>query len=364
MLHAIIMAGGSGTRLWPESLRKRPKQLLSIGSDKSLIRQSVDRISTLVPPKRIYLATNARLAKPLLDSAEILPPDAAIIEPAARNTAPCIALAAVACLKKDPDATMVVLTSDHRIAPEKDFIRCVKAAVDKVEKDNSLLITFGIVPAYPAESYGYIQRKDGAGEESDGVRIYSVKQFKEKPNRETAEAFLKDGRYFWNSGMFVWKAQTLLDNLAEFEPEMYEKFEIIAQNWDESEGKRNMCIAEQFASMKNISIDYAVMEKSARVCVIEADFDWDDIGSWTSLERLLPQDENGNTLDCARFAGINTTDTIVRCKNVNHLIAAVGVHDLAIIETDRATLVINKKNEEAVRLAVEEIRQNEWEDWL
>ena len=364
MLHAIIMAGGSGSRLWPESRANHPKQLLKIGADTPLIRQSVDRIRELIPPERIYLSTNARLAKALLDAVEVLPPESAIVEPAGRNTAACIALAAVHCLKKDPDATMVILTSDHRIAPEEDFQNCVIAAAKLVEQDPTRLITFGIVPRWPSESYGYIHRCSGSGEIVSGVNVYKVKEFKEKPSRDVAESFLKDGHYFWNSGMFVWKAQTILDNIAQFEPELGAAFDAIAKAWDSDPETRQKVLTQQFTAMKSISIDYAVMERSSNVSVVEASFDWDDIGSWTSLERLSKQDEQGNTIQCKRYVCVDTEGTIVRCSDPNHLIATVGVRDLAIIETPSATLVINKKNEEAVRKAVEQIKENDWTQWL
>lgn len=386
MLHAIIMAGGSGSRLWPESRSYCPKQLLAIGSEYTLIQQSVLRLLPLVPEGRIYVATNPRLGPALLDSINQLAApgggngsqcgafrpftdSSLILEPVARNTAACIGLAAVRCLQEDPDAVMAVMTSDHLIGPIEKFVENVRFATKLVEESPNRLVIFGIRPAYASESFGYIQRGELAAESigslsatADSQRAFHVVQFKEKPPRETAEEYLRTGRFFWNSGMFLWKAQTILDRIREYQPDLGAAFDRIAESWNTSD--RDSVIDREFSAMRSVSIDCAVMERAPNVLVVEANFDWDDVGSWGALERLRPQNENGNTIDAPHCITIQTKGTIVRNQDPNHLIALVGVQDLAVVHTPDATLIINKRDEEAVRKVVQELKQNGLDVWI
>ena len=399
MLHAVIMAGGSGSRLWPESRSYCPKQLLAIGSDYTLIQKSVLRLLPLVPTERIYVATNPRLGPALLGSINQLAApgggdgngdgngngngddgskrgafrpltdSSLILEPVARNTAACIGLAAVRCLQEDPDAVMAVMTSDHLISPVENFAENVRFAAKLVEESPERLVIFGIRPAYAAESFGYIQRGELAAETSDRLpatadsqRAFHVVQFKEKPPRETAEEYICTGHNFWNSGMFLWKARTILDRLREYQPDLGAAFDRIGESWNTP--NRDSVIDREFAAMRSVSIDCAVMERAPNVLVVEANFDWDDVGSWGALERLRPRDENGNTIDAPHCITIQTKGTIVRNQDPSHLIALVGVQDLAVVHTPDATLIINKRDEEAVRKVVQELKQSGLDVWI
>jgi mannose-1-phosphate guanylyltransferase len=388
MLHAVIMAGGTGTRFWPESRAQRPKQLLKMIGEKTMIRATVDRLGDLVPPERVIVATTAQLAEKIAAGLPELPREAILAEPCKRNTAPCIGLAAIRVSRHDPDATMAVMPADHVIGPDESFRDAVRLAAAMVDRRPQRIVTFGIRPSYPAESFGYIERGEPlAGElpgespdsratktelsrsdpRSSSLRpstglppVYRVEQFREKPDVQTAACYLESGRFYWNSGIFVWKARTILDALAEHQPEMHRRLMRIADAADTSQF--DAVLSAEFAAVKAISIDYAVMEHATEVLVIEAPFDWDDLGSWQSLARLRGTDEQGNTI-AAKHLGLHTRGTIVRGSR-EHLIVTLGLSDCIIVETPDATLVANKHDEESIRRVVELLQQRGWEEYL
>ncbi len=364
MLHAVIMAGGSGTRFWPESRNSRPKQLLAITGEKTMIRATVDRLHGLVPAERTYLATTAALARAIHAELPELPSEAILAEPCKRDTAPCIALAAVQIARQDPEAVMAVMPADHRITPDEAFQNAISYAADLVEEDSDRLITFGIRPTYPAESFGYIQRDTVLDSEATSSEIptYLVKQFREKPSAELAETYLASGNFYWNSGIFVWKARRILDCLRQFQPKMIDRLDRIADAVGRPDYEA--VLESEFSAIDPISIDYGVMEKVSGVVVVEAPFNWDDVGSWRALERLRETDDRGNLIDAARHLEFNTSDSIIRCGDPNHLVVSMGVEDLLVIVTPDATFVANKKDEESVRQVTEELKRCGWNEYL
>ena len=343
MLHAVIMAGGAGTRFWPLSRIVLPKQLLSFGSEHSLLQQAVARLAPVVATSNISVITNQALVAAITAQLPTLNPTAIIGEPAKRDTAPCIGLAAALIAAEDPSAIMLVMPSDHIIEPVQEFQTALQQAVDIVEEDCSRLVTFGIHPDRPADTYGYIQRGDAL---QNGV--YQVKEFKEKPTRETATQYLQQGEYYWNAGIFVWKASTILAALQQSQPEMMSRIEKIVARREDTDFQQ--VFETEFSAIDGISIDYAVLENYDNVVVVEAPFQWDDIGSWQALARLFPADENNNTV-LGKHLGIETSGSIIQSTD-HHLVATVGVRNLIIIHTEDATLVANKQDEESVRQLV------------
>ncbi len=365
MLYAVIMAGGTGTRFWPESRALRPKQLLPILGDTTMIRATVNRLRGLVPRERLLVATTTELAPSIAQELPELPGGSILAEPCKRNTAPCIALAAHMIVRRDPDAVMAVMPADHVIADEDAFREAVRYAEALVEEDPRRLITFGIPPTYPAEGFGYIER--GAAVEAKARERFAnppgtfrVERFREKPDQATASEYLEAGRYSWNSGIFVWKAQRILDELERFEPKMHARLAVIAESMDtvQFEG----ALQREFAAIEGKSIDYAVMERAEEVLVVEAPFDWDDVGSWRALARLQGMDDQGNTID-AKHLGLETSGTIVRGGR-EHLIVTVGLADCIVVHTPDATLVAHKDHEERIRHVVDELQRRGWNEYL
>lgn len=364
MLHAVIMAGGSGTRFWPASRAATPKQLLNLVGDATMIRQTVDRLDGLVTPEQTLIVTNERLIGTIAEQLPELPATSLVGEPCKRDTAPCIGLAALLVSREDPDAVMAVMPADHVISPTEKFQAAISQAATMVAEAPDRIVTFGIKPTYPAEIFGYIQRGDltsGESASTDGsAPAYSVKEFREKPNAATAAEYLDSGDYYWNSGIFVWKAKTILDALAERQPTMLAHLEKIVAAWGTDQ--QDATLTKQFTAIEGISIDYAVMEHATDVAVIEAPYNWDDLGGWQSLARLRGTDDNGNTI-VGKHLGFNTEGTIVRSDD-EHLIVTLGLKDCIVVHTDNATLAANKNDEESIRKVVKELESRGWSEYL
>ncbi len=364
MLHAVIMAGGSGTRFWPASRNVKPKQLLCLTGERSMIQATVDRLGDLVAPDRQRVITNQVLCDPIAEQLPQIPRENIVGEPCKRDTAPCVGLAAALVAAVDPEGTMVVMPSDHVIADHTQFQHAISVAEALIDEDPTRIVTFGIRPSYPAESFGYIEagtRVDSsANDPKDPLAVSSVKQFREKPNSETAKSYVAAGTFFWNSGIFVWRATTILDALAKYEPEMHERLAKIAG----AIGKPQFdaTFRAEFAAIVGKSIDYAVMEKYPNVVVIEAPYDWDDVGSWQSLARLHAPDEHGNTV-VGNHVGIETRGSIIHSQP-GHVIATIDIEDLIIVQTPDATLVAPKHAEERVREVVAALQAKRMTDWL
>lgn len=340
MLHAVIMAGGSGTRFWPQSRHSRPKQLLKLAGSRTMIQQAVDRASPLISGEQTWIVTNAAQAEETKAQLPEVPGGNVLIEPCGRNTAPCIGLAAIQLLAADPDAVMLVMPADHVIQPNDVFQQAVSQAVDLIEQQPEALVLFGVRPNYAATGFGYIERGDPTG------AAYKVASFREKPDAETARQYVDSGSFYWNCGIFVWRAAQILAELEKHEPEIHAllmklRDAVGTSGWDAA-------LAAEFPNMKSISIDYAVLERANDVYVVEAPFEWDDVGSWPALERLLGVDDDGNTID-GPFVGTGTSGCIVRSTDENHLIAVAGMEDCIIVHTPDATLVARKDDADAVR---------------
>ncbi|HEX4415978.1 MAG TPA: mannose-1-phosphate guanylyltransferase [Lacipirellulaceae bacterium] len=372
MLHAIIMAGGTGTRFWPASRNDAPKQLLQLVGKTTMLRQTLDRLGNLVPHDRRMVVTNKRLVDAVRAQLPELPAPAAVGEPCKRDTAPCIGLAALLVSRNDASATMVVMPADHVIEPAKKFQATIQQAAALVDAAPNRIVTFGIKPTYPAEIFGYIHRgqpiREGEvpAEPKPQARqeprppTFRVQQFKEKPNAETAKRYCDSGEYYWNSGIFVWRAATILDALRKRQPEMLSHLEKIVAAWDTKD--RDAVFEREFTAIEPISIDYAVMEHATDVAVIEAPFEWDDLGGWQSLARLAGSDADGNTI-IGTHLGLSTSGTIVRGHG-NHLIVTLGMKDCIIVHTPNATLVADKHSEEQIRQVVKKLEELGWADYL
>ncbi len=354
------MAGGTGTRFWPASRNASPKQLLPLVGDSTMIRQTVDRVEGLTSPEQILVVTNERLVDPIRKELPELPPSAVVGEPCKRDTAPCIGLAALLVSRNDPDATMVVMPADHVIRSADRFQDAVRQAEAMVDRQPEQIVTFGIRPTYPAEIFGYIQR--GAAIDFPGAvaPTHTVNSFREKPDVATATEYFASGDYYWNSGIFIWKAKTILDTLAERQPAMLAHLQNIVSAWGTDQ--QESVLRDEFTAIEGISIDYAVMEHATNVAVIEAPYDWDDLGGWQSLARLLGSDKDGNTI-VGRHLGLGTADSIVRTSD-DHLVVTLGLKDCVIVHTPDATLVANKNDEESVRKIVKQLETHGWNEFL
>jgi mannose-1-phosphate guanylyltransferase len=359
MLHAVIMAGGGGTRFWPRSRQKRPKQFLTLTGDRTLLQQAVDRIEAQVPPERTWIITGKMYQEETARQVPTLSAEHIVGEPCGRDTAACIGLGAALIARHDADATMMVMAADHVIEPVQEFRRAVQAAEQMVEEHPGSLLTIGIPPTFPATGYGYIHRGPELAQRL-GVGVYRVQGFREKPNADLAERFLATGDYFWNSGIFLWKAGTILNALEENQPRLHAAISRIAKAWStpESEG----VFEREYQGLEKISIDYAVMERARDVLMVQAPFRWDDVGSWLALERLHPQDADGNTV-LAGHCGISTKNCIVAAE-AGTLIATVGVDNLLIIQEGDAILIADRRAETGIKQLVELLKQKGLEEYL
>lgn len=356
MLHAVIMAGGVGARFWPLSRRHKPKQLIDLTGEGTMIEQTLARLDGLVEGDNVWIVTNAEQAVQIKELIPDFREDRFIIEPLGRNTAPAIGLAAVHLHKHDPDAVMIVLPADHRITNIAQFHYCLTSAVEAVH-DSQLLATIGIEPTRPETGYGYIQM------DTSGVRVrdnvYPVRTFAEKPNLATARLFLDSGEFLWNSGMFVWRADTIMKQIMEHLPLWGAAFKEIESAIGTS--LEQVVTRRVFEAGKGISIDYGVMERAPRVAVVRGTFDWNDVGSWDEVWRLMPHDEHGNATR-GNVALANTHNTCVLGNK--KLIAIVGVSNLIIVETEDAIMICPLDRSQEVKELVDSLRAQGKEDVL
>ncbi len=347
------MAGGGGTRFWPLSRQKTPKQLLNLSGNGLMINETIDRISSIINTNDIFIVTNETQGDKMKASVGgRVREDHILKEPSARNTAACIGYAAIEIVKKYGDGIMCIFPSDHYIKNQEEFEKILIKAIDIAENQDKL-VTIGIKPTFPSTGYGYIKYI------VDNTAAYHVDQFVEKPDLETAKRYIESAEYAWNSGMFVWKASTILNNFERFLPKIYQHLEQIAAAAG-TEDEYNT-IKRVYAGIPSISIDYGIIERSDDVAVILGDFGWNDVGSWDSLGALYDVDGAGNVLKGDQV-NIGTKNCI--CYSENRLIATVGIENLIVVETEDAVLVCRKDQAQRVKDVVEQLKKKGLEQYL
>jgi mannose-1-phosphate guanylyltransferase len=349
MRYALILAGGSGTRLWPMSRARLPKQLIPFIAGKSLLQIGYERLEGLFPRERRYVCASEQQRAVMLAGLPGLSGANFLGEPSGRDTLNAVGLSAAVIAHRDPEAVIAVLTADHLIAPVGAFQRAIERGLRLVERSPETLVTFGIAPSGPLTCYGYLEL--GAPLD-DGA--YAVKQFHEKPDSATADRYFRAGRerYLWNSGMFVWRASTLLECIKRYEPEIHAGLSTIAASWGKAE--QQAAVARAYSALKKISVDYAVMERASRdsavrVATLPMALDWLDVGSWPSFANTCPRDAAGNALAAARHALVDTRGTLVASDDAAHLIAVIGCEDLIVVHTREATLVCRADQAERIK---------------
>ncbi|MCH2212438.1 MAG: NTP transferase domain-containing protein [Fuerstiella sp.] len=346
MLHAVIMAGGSGTRFWPQSRVKMPKQLLTLSGNRTLIQQTYDRCDGMIAADQSWVVTNLLQVEQTRTQLPDVPGCNVLVEPAARNTAPCVGLAAIHVLQQDPSGIMFVMPADHVISTHEDFQVAAQAAVSLVDQDAQRLVLFGVPPSFPSTGYGYIERGERLGASE---HVFEVRSFREKPPAETAQQYLDAGHFYWNCGIFCWKAKTILDQLQQHEPDTYSRLMRLAAVIGTDD--YNAALDVEFPQMNSIAVDRAVLERADQVCVIEAPFSWDDVGSWLAVPRLLGTDEDGTAAD-GLVRSIDSKNCIIRTTD-DHLVATLGMEDCIIVHTRDATLVARRDDSERIKELLE-----------
>ena len=348
MLHAVIMAGGGGTRFWPLSRQNFPKQLLKISGDKTMIQATVERLAPIADSKHILIVTGAAHAEEIKRQLPDIPDENIIKEPVGRNTAPCVALAAHIIANRDPDGVMAIFPADHLIAKPEELIGSIEKITARIETDPQLLATIGITPSYPETGYGYIKKGSGDG------NIFSVDEFCEKPDTETAKRYVDDGGYLWNAGMFFWKVSTILAEFDRHMPELANTIKPIAESIPSNRFDETM--DKTYPTLPAQSIDYGIMEKAGgegRVLVAECDPGWNDVGSWRSLYDIIPSGKDRNR-SIGDLVAIDSAG--VYSHSDKKLVAVVGVDDIIVVETDDAILICNKERAQDVRKITETLK--------
>lgn len=342
-VYALILAGGSGERFWPLSRRTRPKQLLKLVSTRTLLEETVARLEGLVPNERILVLTNVEQEAAVRELLPDLPPENIVAEPAKRDTAAAVALATAWVAARDHQATMLVLPADHVIKDREAFQKTMRTAA-RAAKETGALVTIGIKPTWPCPGFGYIEQGapaplPGGSTPND---IFRVVRFREKPNVELADTFVQKGNFRWNAGMFVWSVPTVLSEFNRHAPELADFISQIS-----APGKWESALQERFINLPIISFDYAILEKADRVLMVEASFDWDDVGSWRAVSAYLAKDENKNAANCD-ITALHASDNIVFSEGTAK-IALLGVHNLIVIRTDDSILVCNRRDAEMIK---------------
>ncbi|MGL2964483.1 mannose-1-phosphate guanylyltransferase [Flavobacterium sp. RSB2_4_14] len=339
--YAILMAGGVGSRFWPVSTTDFPKQFHDmLGSGDTLIQKTFSRLSKLIPVENILILTNERYNGLVLEQLPMVKQEQVLLEPAMRNTAPCILYASLKIQKQNPDAVMVVAPSDHWIEDEDEFSRNLQQCFDFCQKENALM-TLGIQPTFPNTGFGYIEF-----DKSDTNPIKKVNQFREKPNYETAKSFIDAGNFLWNGGIFIWSVKAITEAFEKFQPQMNALFQQGMNSYNTQ--NETQFIEENYAKAENISIDYAVMENAKNVYVLPATFDWNDLGTWGSLHEKLDKDDQNNAVVNATVILENASNNIIRADG-KKLIIIDGLDDFIIVDKDDVLMIYPKSKEQDIK---------------
>ena len=362
MDYAVIMAGGSGKRLWPLSRARRPKQVLKLLDGHTLLSRSFELLTPIFDARNIIVLTNADYADTVRESVPGIPFDNVIPEPVVRDTAGAVGLAATVLSKFDANATIVVLTADQIIEPAQVLQQAIKDALEYVNKHPEAMITFGIQPTFPCTQLGYIRLSKGEKHAGCKNIIYAVDAFKEKPGEKTAKAYVDSGKYLWNSGMFVWKAKTVLAHLARFLPEAMEPLREIQRGWDGPDQKS--ILRESFLKLPKISIDFAVMEKAQDVHAIKLDCRWLDIGSFAALADIITSDAAHNVVVANQSEMLDCKNSIIVTEDRGHLIAAIGLENMVVAHSPDATLICRIDQTTRLKELLERIKEHGREKFL
>jgi len=361
-IYAVIMAGGGGTRFWPWSREKRPKQVLPIFSPRAMIRETVERIQPLVPPERILIVTARSQADQLHREIPRVPRENLLLEPRGKNTAPCLCLAAVYAQKVAPEAVLIVLPADHFIGNRAEFLRTLERAAEFARRED-FLVTLGIPPSGPETGYGYIQRGPLLAH-FRGTKIFKARGFREKPDLPKARGYLRRGDYLWNSGMFLWRAEVFLEAAKTFLPSLHRDMQGLKAALGTRREKKDL--ERVYSRCLSISVDYGIMEKASNVALIEARFGWSDVGSWSALGTICPSDPEGNVRiqkdKKGKIVTIDSSGCVIRGEK--NLIAVLGLKDIVVAQAGDAILVCPRDRSQDVRRILQELKQRGWRKYL
>lgn len=357
MNYAVIMAGGTGKRLWPLSRKKRPKQVLELLDGQTLLRKCFDRLNGIFDLCNILVLTNADYVDLVRENLSELPEENVIAEPAVRDTTGAISLAATILHKYDSDATMAVVTADQILEPVDVFQRSIRTALSFVDENPQALVTFGIKPTYPSTQLGYIQFGEPVSSSMSQDIVHKIDAFKEKPALQVAKSYLDQGNYAWNSGMFVWRCDTILQHLAHFLPEVVEPLKHIQVGWGSLD--QHQTLQEWFPRLPKISIDYAVMEKADDVYGISLECKWLDMGSFAALADIIEADADNNCIIAGRHELLDCTNNIVVTEDKDHMIALMGIENVIVAHTKDATLVCSIDHANRLKDLLEQVQAHE-----
>ena len=352
MIYAVILAGGKGERFWPISRSGIPKQLLKITSEKNMLQETMDRVKDFIPQKQTMIVTGSNIKSAILKESPSLKEDSIIVEPQGKNTCLAIGLAAIHLRKKDPDAAMAVLSCDHLIEPRERLIETLKLGLEITGKDD-FLVTIGVIPTRPETAYGYIELAD-LYDKYGQVSVYKVKQFKEKPDRMVAQEYYFDRKHLWNSGMFIWKVDSIMKALERHMPQLHRS---LMEHYETVGTKREKeSLSDLYSRADDISIDYAVLEKADNVLCIRADMIWDDVGSWLALDRIKQKDSDGNVI-IGNSLAVDSYETVVY-NDGDGIILTMGISDMVVVRSGEIVFVAHKTKIPEIKELLRKLGEN------